>query len=106
MVNFNRKLIIKKCIDATNAIQVGKTYFLSSFHDKEGAIVKVLSKSTKENSCGWPSEIEFIVIEADDSNGFYKIGKTGICNATNLYVKRYHASTKYKFGFNIKCKRK
>jgi len=77
-------------------IQVGKTYFLSNFHDKEGATVRVVSKSNKKNRCGWNSIINVEILQSDYH--YYKVGEVHTVNATNLYDERRHASLEYKFG--------
>ena len=83
--------------DATNALKIGGTYFLSSFYDKEGAMVKVLEATTKTNRAGWPSSVKVEVLEVitdrpNASYQFYKIGDIHTVNATNLYTKREDAS--------------
>ncbi len=85
----------------TKAIKVGGTYFLSSFYDKDGAIVKIISTSTKVNKCGWPSTVEYKVIEAvgdQSTRRYYTDGKEGTCNASNLYENRVDASAARKFA--------
>ena len=84
----------------TAQIVVGKTYFLSDFFEKDGAMVKVLEVSTKINRAGWPSSIKYQVTEK--IGGKYSklnaVGETGICNACNLYEKREQASHKARFA--------
>lgn len=102
-VRFNTKAIKASIVQKTKAIIVGETYFLSSFHDQAGAMVKVISKSTKENSCGWPSSVEIEVVEAvNDATSLhmtksYVPGYRTTCNASNLYVRREDASHKAKY---------
>ena len=91
----NRTATRRKIINRTNQIVVGKTYFLSSFYDKDGTWVKVLEKSTKINSAGWPSSVSYKIIEpvGDCVNWeWHQAGRTGTCNATNLYENRADAS--------------
>lgn len=90
-------------VEKTNKIEIGSTYFLSSFHDKEGAFVKVINKSTEENSCGWPSQVKVEVIEAinphnDWARKHYAPGTMHTVNACNLYTKREDASPAVKFA--------
>ena len=75
----------------TNEIEVGKTYFLSSFFGKDGVWAKVISASTEVNSAGWPSTVKYEVIEPIGScakQKHYAKGKIRTCNATNLYEDR------------------
>lgn len=102
MAKLNVRQLAKKVSDRTDSIVVGNTYFLSSFYDVEGAMVKVLSKSSeanakKENSCGWASSVNVQVLESIESD-YYKIGACHTCNATNLYDNRHMASASVKFG--------
>ncbi len=79
----------------TAQIVVGDTYFLSSFYDKDGCMVRVHAKSTEKNSAGWPSSVKVVVLEplGDDANKpHYAAGTVHTCNATNLYEKRSDAS--------------
>ncbi len=79
----------------TAQIEVGRTYFLSSFYDKDGCLVEVIEKSTKKNSAGWPSSVKVKVIcplGDDAGKPYYAIGTVHTCNATNLYNKRSDAS--------------
>ena len=92
-----------RIIEATNAIVVGNTYFLSAFYESDGATVKVLSKSTKTNKCGWPSSVTVEVIERiGDSykhhETFYAPGTIHSVNATNLYSRRSDASAAAKYA--------
>ena len=57
------KLINDKCKQKTESLMVGAVYFLSSFHDEQGAFVRVLNKSTEKNSCGWSSSVTVEVTE-------------------------------------------
>jgi hypothetical protein len=95
MAKANKSIIHQRIINRTNQIKVGRVYFLSSFYDKDGAFVKVTSKSTKTNKAGWPSSVSYEVIEkvGEHNSNFYAVGNTGICNATNLYEQRESAST-------------
>lgn len=80
------KATIARIKRRTEEIEIGGTYFLSSFYDKSGAMVKVLSKSTKLNSCGWPSSVEVEVLEPINEKGsYYAVGSKHTVNATNLY---------------------
>lgn len=89
-----RAKIHARIIAKTRAIVVGKTYFLSSFYDKTGAFVKVLSVSTRINRCGWPSSVEVESVEpvSDTPDAFnrtfYAPGMRHTVNASNLYVTR------------------
>ena len=85
----------------TQALEIGKVYFLSSFYDKEGAWIAVLDKSTKINKCGWPSTVTYEVIEKVGNTKYYQEGNTGTCNASNLYKKREQASRKARFRKKI-----
>ena len=88
---------------STEALTLGGRYFLSSFWDKSGAWVRVIAKSTKTNSAGWPSSVTYVVIEPEDHRGNpfhldnYAPGTQGICNATNLYKVREHAAHRHKY---------
>jgi hypothetical protein len=84
----------------TAEIKVGETYFLSSFYDKSGAMVRVEEKSTLLNKAGWPSSVTVTVLEevGENAGAFYRAGNTITCNATNLYEKRENASTSAKYG--------
>ena len=97
-----RVSIKKRIKDRTDEIVVGKVYFLSAFYDSDGAMVKVISKSHKLNSVGWPSTVEYEVVERiGDSYAhhetFYAVGKRGTCNASNLYETREMASPSVRF---------
>lgn len=98
--SFN-KIIAKQCKEKTSKIVVGNVYFLSSFHDEEGCYVRVLSKSNKENLCGWPSSVEVQVIEGvnlrKDTEQFYAVGTKHTVNASNLYTRKEDASHRAKF---------
>lgn len=90
---FDLKTAKRNSIAKTNAIVIGGTYFLSSFYDKDGAMVKVLAKSTATNSAGWPSSVTVQVIaplggEAERANLFYAAGAVHSVNASNLYLNR------------------
>ena len=93
------KALRKKVSDCTDKIKVGETYFLSSFYDKEGAMVKVLKKSKKKNRLGFNSTITVEVIEPlDPTYQYYKVGAVHTCNATNLYEKRELAGVAAQFN--------
>jgi hypothetical protein len=98
-MRFDMKALRKKVYQRHTEIQVGGTYFLSNFYDKEGATVKVLSKSRKPNGCGWNSSVNVEVLDSDYH--YYKVGATHTVNGTNLYENRHHASAEYKFR-NVK----
>lgn len=87
MVRLNTEAMARRIIARTKQIKVGRTYFLSSFSDIDGAMVKVLSKSTELNGAGWPSKVEYEVISkvGDSNSTYYAPGKRGTCNARNLY---------------------
>ena len=93
------KSIFQNIRARTAEIVIGAKYFLSSFYDKDGVWVEVLKKSTKMNACGWPSSVTYKVLgHVGDPNAvYYKIGKVGTCNATNLYSKPADASHSKKF---------
>lgn len=96
-VKLNIDSMRKRVSDKTDSVTVGQTYFLSSFYDVEGAIVKVISKSKQENSCGWKSSVVVEVLESIESD-YYKIGAIHTCNATNLYDNKKSASASVRFG--------
>jgi len=91
----------KRISDRTDEIEVGKTYWLSSFHDQDGAYVKVLKKSKKENRAGWNSTVHVAVTELDSSYAhhekFYALDTVHTVNATNLYDDRHESSHTHKF---------
>lgn len=78
-------------------VEVGGKYFLSYFLDKEGATVRVLSKSTKTNRAGFNSSVNVEILESDVD--YYKPGAMHTVNAANLYEERKFASPKFKFGW-------
>lgn len=89
--------------DKTDSVKVGQVYFLSAFYDSDGAMVKVLGKSHKINGAGWPSTVEYEVVERigdtyKHHETFYAIGKRGTCNASNLYETREMASPSVRFA--------
>ena len=99
-LKLNTKLMSKRCKERTAEIVVGNTYFLSSFYDKDGCLVKVLEKSTEKNSCGWPSTVKVEVVEplgGDANKPYYAVGTIHSVNATNLYERRALASHRNKF---------
>ena len=96
------KAKMKKDIsDRTDEIEVGKTYWLSTFHDKDGAYVKVLMKSKKQNRAGWNSTVHVEVTELHTSyphmEESYAKGTVRTVNATNLYDDRHESSHTHKF---------
>lgn len=96
------KAIKDQCKVKTAAIVLGDVYFLSSFHDQCGAFVKVLSKNTKLNTCGWPSNVEVEVVENFNPDTpfavkHYAPGTKHSVNASNLYKNREDASHRAKF---------
>ena len=95
-MRLNVKALNRVVAEKHRTIKVGAVYFLSNFHDKEGATVRVVSKCAKRNSAGWRSTVNVEILESDYH--FYKIGETHTVNATNLYEKREYASVAYKFG--------
>jgi len=94
-VRLNLNGLRKQVAERHRRVSVGELYFLSHFHDKEGAIVRVLNKSTTENRAGWNSSVQVEVLESDVD--YYKPGATHTVNAANLYKHRYFASVEYKF---------
>lgn len=103
-VRLNVKNMRNKVAVATKSIEVGKVYFLSNFYDKDGAMVRVLSKSADKNRAGWNSSVNVEVIEPlfyDDDTFLlqhYAKGTKHTVNATNLYEKRELASASNKWG--------
>lgn len=91
------KAIRRAVAEKHEKIEVGNTYFLSYFHDKEGASVRVLSKSTKPNRAGWCSSVNVEILESDVD--YYKPGAMHTVNASNLYEERKFASPAFKFGW-------
>lgn len=94
----------KRIVTRTNALKVGGIYFLSSFYDRDGAMVKVVSKSTEINSAGWPSKVIVESIEPitetenEFQKRFYAPGTLHSVNATNLYEERGMANHKVKYS--------
>jgi hypothetical protein len=102
----NNKRIVDERIKARTAkIVIGGRYFKSDFYDQRGAWVIVTAKSTKLNNCGWPSSVEYRVVESVNNfvsaetanpdkpfNHTLVVGYVGTCNATNLYERREDAS--------------
>jgi len=76
--------------------RVGQVYFLSHFLDKEGAMVRVLSKSTKTNKAGFRSSVNIEVLESDCD--YYRPGAKHTVNAANLYKERHHANPVFKIN--------
>lgn len=103
-VRLNTKKMHQAVDSRTDEIEVGKVYFLSNFYDKDGAMVRVLSKSKAENRAGWKSSVNIEVVEpvgfddTDPSLKYYAKGSTHTVNATNLYEKRELASASAKWG--------
>jgi hypothetical protein len=87
VILLNKKKTVARIKARTAEIKIGETYFLSSFYDKAGAMVRVDAKSTKLNSAGWPSTVSVTVLEeiGENSGTFYRPGNVITCNATNLY---------------------
>jgi hypothetical protein len=88
-----------KCKARTAEIVIGNTYFLSSFYDQEGAMVKVLDKSTATNNAGWASSVKVEVLEYvgdGPTSSYYTPGKVVTVNASNLYERRELANPQYK----------
>jgi hypothetical protein len=96
-VKLDMKSLHKAVATKHEMVDVGSKYFLSHFHDKEGAIVRVLSKSTKTNRAGFNSSVNVEVLESDCD--YYKPGALHTVNAANLYQERKHASPAFKFGW-------
>lgn len=99
-VRLNMKSLHKAVAIKHARVEVGSKYFLSHFHDKEGAIVRVLSKSTKTNRAGFNSSVNVEVLESDCD--YYKPGALHTVNAANLYEHRTYASPAFKFGWDKK----
>lgn len=96
----NTRKMAERCKQRTAEIKVGGVYFLSSFYDKDGCLVKICSKSTKENSAGWPSSVTVEVVEplgGDADKPYYAVGTIHTVNASNLYERRALASHRAKF---------
>lgn len=96
-VKLNIKSLHKAVAIKHKNTEVGATYFLSHFHDKEGATVRVLSKSTKKNRAGFNSSVNIEILDSDCD--YYKIGALHTVNAANLYKERKFASPAFKFGW-------
>lgn len=95
-VRLNMKALHRHVAEQHRRIQVGGRYFLSHFHDKEGAIVRVVSKSDRRrNLAGFYSIVNVEVLESDVA--YYKPGETHTVNAANLYEHRTMASPEFKF---------
>lgn len=89
---------LRKAVAIKHArVEVGGKYFLSHFLDKEGAIVRVLGKSTKTNRAGFNSSVNVEILESDVE--YYKPGALHTVNAANLYEHRMYASPSFKFGW-------
>jgi hypothetical protein len=103
----NLKAMKANGLAAVKSIEVGGVYFYSNFYDKEGAYVKVVSKSEKTDRSGWAESVTCEVIEPVGfavTNAFslkyYAPGTVHSINATNLYKNREDASHAAKFGPN------
>lgn len=103
-VRLNTKKMHQVVDSRTDEIEVGKVYFLSNFYDKDGAMVRVLSKSKDKNRAGWNSSVNVEVVEPlfyDDDTFLlkhYAKGTKHTVNATNLYETRELASASRKWG--------
>ena len=96
-MRLNMKALHQKVAEAHNRIVVGKTYFLSNFYDKEGATVRVVSKSNKrKNKAGFYSIVNVEILDSDYH--YYKVGETHTVNAANLYERREDASPSRRWG--------
>jgi|TARA_R110002124_G_scaffold211715_1_gene377949 hypothetical protein len=91
----------EEIMDRTDEIVVGAEYWLSSFHDVDGAYVKVLNKSKEENGAGWNSTVTVKVVTVDSTyphhETYYAAGTIHTCNATNLYDLRHESSHTHKY---------
>lgn len=97
MPSLNMRALHKKVAEAHRKVVVGKTYFLSNFYDKEGATVRVVSKSDKRrNKAGFFSIVNVEILESDYH--YYKVGETHTVNAANLYERREDASASKRWG--------
>lgn len=97
MVSLNMKAMHKAVAVKHAAINVGQVYFLSNFYDKEGAMVRVVSKSNKvKNKAGFYSIVNVEILESDYH--YYKVGEMHTVNASNLYERRELASASRKWG--------
>lgn len=97
-VRLNMKSLHRAVAQKHDWVQVGATYFLSYFHDKEGATVRVVSKSDKRrNKAGFYSIVNVEILDSDAD--WYKVGEMHTVNAANLYSERKHASPAFKFGW-------
>ena len=98
-MRINMKALHKAVAEKHNKIVVGDTYFLSHFHDKEGATVRVVSKSNKRRNLAGFFSIVNVEVLSSDAN-YYKIGEIHTVNASNLYVRRELASPANKWNRN------
>lgn len=96
-VKLNIKALHKVVATKHKNTKVGEIYFLSNFHDKEGATIKVLRKSTEKNRAGFNSSVIVEVLDSDCA--YYKVGAVHTVNAANLYKERKFASPAFKFGW-------
>ena len=91
----------KKVMKRTDEIIVGAEYWLSSFHDVDGAYVEVLKKSKEENGAGWNSTVTVKVNAVDSTyprhETYYAAGTIHTVNATNLYDIRHESSHTHKY---------
>lgn len=98
MPRLNMKALHRAVAEKHAWVKVGETYFLSNFHDKEGATVRVVSKSDRRrNRAGFFSIVNVEILESDYH--YYKVGEIHTVNAANLYKERKHASPAFKFGW-------
>jgi len=109
----NMALAREKSRTTAKELEIGGTYFLSSFYEKDGAWVKVLSVDAKAK---WPSatievleplgrDLEHVQWAIDRNLGptFFSPGKVHSVNPTNLYKNRDDASHAAKFGPDSKA---
>ena len=91
----------KNVMKRTDEIVVGAEYWLSSFHDVDGAYVEVLKKSKEENGAGWNSTVTVEVLQVDSTYPrheiYYATGTIHTVNATNLYDIRHESSHTHKY---------
>lgn len=95
-IKLNMKALHQVVAQKHSRIGIGNKYFLSHFLDKEGAIVRVLEKSTKKNRAGFRSSVLVEILESDCD--YYKPGATHTVNAANLYEHRMYASPSFKIN--------
>jgi putative ribosome biogenesis GTPase RsgA len=103
MPSINMKALHQKVREAHQRIVVGDRYFLSVHHDKEGCIVRVVSKSDRvRNRAGFYSIVNVEILSSDVTHpkNYYGIGEVHTVNAANLYTDRYFASPEHKYRSN------